>query len=60
MALRADVGAEGVTASPHNLFSYQEPAAGLSVYRVLALMPPDEGRITLSQLLDRVREKAAA
>jgi len=45
-----------VTASPHNLFSYQGHAAGLSVYRVLALMPPDEGRITLSQLLDRVRE----
>lgn len=40
----------------HNLSSYQERAAGLSVYRVLALMPPDEGRITLSTLLDRVRE----
>lgn len=43
---------------PPDLFSFEDrlPAAGLSIYRVLALIPPDEGKITLSTLLDRVRE----
>lgn len=31
-------------------------AVALSTYRVLALMPPDEGRLSLSVLVDRVRE----
>ncbi len=39
-----------------NLFSFEGHGACLSVYRVLALIPPDEGRLSLRTLLDRVRE----